>query len=204
MDRENLRPVLDVSHLPRVAFGARNVSWLGNVLYMTIEGAMFAMIIASYFFLRTRTTEWPPGNHVPPRLVFGLISAAIFLLSLIPARWIKARAFEMNQGKVALGLVILGSVGLIAIIIRVFEFATLNCRWSDNAYASCLWILLGLHSGHLITEWLETLTVAAISFTPRMEGMRFADVGMNSDYWYFVVATAIATDIIIYGTPRWF
>ena len=203
MNGENTRPVLDVSNLPRVAFGQRNVTWLGNILYMTIEGTMFAMVIATYFFLRTRTTEWPPGGHVPPSLPFGLISAAVFLLSLVPARWIKVRAFEMNHAGVTLGLAILAGAGLIAIVLRVFEFGTLNCHWTDNAYASCLWVLLGLHSGHLVTEWFETLAILGISLTGKMQGMRFADAAMNSDYWYFVVATALLSDLVIYGTPRW-
>jgi hypothetical protein len=35
-----------------------------------------------------------------------------------------------------------------------------------------------------------------------MEGTRLADVAINSDYWYFVVVTAMLVDFIIYGTTR--
>ncbi|PYV78435.1 MAG: cytochrome C oxidase subunit III, partial [Acidobacteria bacterium] len=55
MDKVRERPVLDVSGLPSVAFGRSNTSWLANVFYMTIEGTMFALLFASYFYLRTRT-----------------------------------------------------------------------------------------------------------------------------------------------------
>jgi heme/copper-type cytochrome/quinol oxidase subunit 3 len=198
---ENRRPVLDVSGLPTLAFGHANVTWLGNVLYMTIEGTMFALVIASYFYLRTRVTEWPPGNS-PPYLWYGVANGVLFLLSFLPARWLQLQAPKMDRAKVRLGLIVLALFGVACILLRVFEFTTLNCRWSDNAYASTVWVLLGLHSGHLVTEWIETLAILGISFTDKMEGIRFADVGINSDYWYFVVVTAVIVDVILYGTTR--
>jgi cytochrome c oxidase subunit III len=195
-------PVLDVSHLPEVVFGHKNVSWLGNVLYMTIEGVMFALVIASYFYLRTRSIEWPPGNHAPPYPWFGLASAIVLIVSLVPARWVQRQAPTGDRGRIRIGLLILMLFGVVAIVLRVYEFGSLNCRWSDNAYASAIWILLGLHSGHLATEFCETLAVFGISLTYKMEGTRLVDVAMNSDYWYFVVATGLISDFIIYVTPR--
>ena len=59
-----------------------------------------------------------------------------------------------------------------------------------------------MHSGHLVTELIETLVLFAVSLTPKMEGTRLADAAINSDYWYFVVVTALITDFLIYGTTR--
>lgn len=202
-ERELTPRTLDVSGLPEVAVGSQNVSWLGNVLFLTIEGVMFALLIATYFYLRTRMTEWPPGGHPPPALRYGMINAALFLFSLAPARYIKRKAFQGERHAMSLGLMVLIFFGALTIFFRVFEFGSLHCNYSDNAYASAIWVLLGLQTGHLITEWLETIAVFCISLTDKMEGMRFADAGMNSDYWYFVVATALLTDLVIYGTTRW-
>ena len=80
------RPALDVSGLPSVAFGKSNTTWLGNVLYMMIEGTMFALLFACYFYLRTRASDWPPIQS-PPNLNFGVINGIVFLLSIIPARY---------------------------------------------------------------------------------------------------------------------
>jgi hypothetical protein len=41
-----------------------------------------------------------------------------------------------------------------------------------------------------------------MSFTDKMEGMRLADVAINSDYWYFVVISGFIVDFVIYGTTR--
>jgi hypothetical protein len=59
-----------------------------------------------------------------------------------------------------------------------------------------------MHSGHLVTELIETLVLLAISFTSKMEGTRLADAAINSDYWYFVVVTGLMVDFLIYGTTR--
>jgi len=196
------RPLtLDVSGLPSVAFGHRNTSWLANVFYMTIEGMMFALMFATYFYLRTRSTNWPPG-HLPPALGYGVANALVFLVSIIPAWIVKRRAPEHNRTTVRNGLFVLALFALAATVLRIFEFSALNCRWTDEAYSSTVWVLIGLHSGHLATELIETLVLLAISFTPRMEGTLLADAAINSDYWYFVVITGWMVDVLIYGTTR--
>jgi cytochrome c oxidase subunit 3 len=196
------RPMtLDVSGLPSVAFGHRNTTWLANVFYMAIEGMMFALMFATYFYLRTRSTDWPPG-HLPPALRYGIANSVVFLFSVIPARWVAKCAPSGDRGAIRKGLLILSLFGLIATAIRVFEFTTLNCRWTDDAYSSTIWVLIGMHSGHLITELIETLVLFVMSFTSKMEGTRLADAAINSDYWYFVVITGLMIDVLIYGTTR--
>jgi heme/copper-type cytochrome/quinol oxidase subunit 3 len=196
------RPLtLDVSGLPSVAFGHRNTTWLANVFYMAIEGMMFALMFATYFYLRTRSTDWPPG-HLPPALTYGVINAVIFVLSVVPAWWVRRRAPYGDRRSVRNGLLVLALFASVATVLRVFEFTTLNCRWSDDAYSSTVWVLIGLHSGHLVTELIETLVLFAISLTPKMEGTRLADAAINSDYWYFVVVTGLIVDLLISGTTR--
>jgi cytochrome c oxidase subunit III len=201
--RTERKAVLDVSGIPDIAFGYRNVSWLGNVLYMTIEGTMFALLFATFFYLKTRSPHWPPGGFVPASIGAGLVSAALFVVSLVPAIWTKRQAFRQSRTTLRLGLALMAALGLALIVVRGFEFTSLNCRWTDNAYASSLWILLGIHTGHLITEWIETLVLLGIASTSHMHGIRYADAAMNSDYWYFVAITAFVLQIVIYGTTRW-
>ena len=201
-DQPIRRPLtLDVSGLPSVAFGHRNTTWLANVFFMAIEGMMFALMFATYFYLRTRSTDWPPG-HLPPALKYGAANAVILCLSVIPAWVVRKKAPELDRRVVRNGLLALSLFALVATIIRVFEFSALNCRWTDDAYSSTVWVLIGMHSGHLVTELIETGVLLAISFTPKMEGTRLADAAINSDYWFFVVATGLIVDLLIYGTTR--
>jgi heme/copper-type cytochrome/quinol oxidase subunit 3 len=201
MERVRDNPVLDVSGLPTVIFRERNPIFWGNVIYMTIEGAMFAMVFASYFYLRSRSTDWPPGVH-PPYLWYGAANTILLIISVVPARWIQFRARAGDLPSTRLGLIILGVIGVAALALRGLEFSALNCRWDTNAYGSMIWAMLILHTGHLITEWVETLVMIAFASSSNMEGKRFPDFDVNSDYWFFVVGWALVMNFVIYGTTR--
>ena len=201
MNQARERPVLDVSGLPESAFGRSNTTWLANVFYMMIEGTMFALLFASYFYLRTRASSWPPVQ-LPPYLCYGVANGIVFLISVIPARYAQKVASTGDRARVRLALGALALFAIVAMVLRGFELASLNCRWYDNAYGSIVWSLIGIHTGHLITEFIETAVLFGVSLTPKMEGTRLADAAINSDYWYFVVITALLVDFVIYGTTR--
>ena len=97
---------------------------------------------------------------------------------------------------------LLACFGALALVIRGFEFPALNCQWDTNAYGSMIWAMLILHTGHLLTEWVETLVMIAFASSSRMEGKRFPDFDVNSDYWYFVVGWAIVMNFVLYWVPR--
>jgi heme/copper-type cytochrome/quinol oxidase subunit 3 len=91
----------------------------------------------------------------------------------------------------------------VLLIIRGFEFNSLNCRWTDNAYASIIWALLLLHTAHILTDWLDTVVLAALMFTPvAYEGRRLVDVDENSLYWRYVWLLWIPIYLMIYWVPR--
>ena len=89
------------------------------------------------------------------------------------------------------------------VVVRAFEFQSLNCRWSDNAYASIVWTLLGFHTAHLVTDLLDTGVLMVLMFTGPLKGKRFVDVAENGMYWYFVVWAWLPIYVTIYLVPRW-
>ena len=72
---------VEVGHLPRYAFGQRSIIWWATMGMIAIEGAMFALVITSYLYLKGRSPHWPPGVE-SPRLLWGTLNTAIMLLSL--------------------------------------------------------------------------------------------------------------------------
>ena len=87
-------------------------------------------------------------------------------------------------------------------VLRWFEFRSLNSTWDANAYASVTWTLLGLHTVHLLTDWFDTAVLAVLMFSGLAEGKRFMDVSENCDYWYFVVFTWLPIYAVLYFAPR--
>ena len=196
------RPVLDVSHTPTVVFGNRSIIWWGQWGMMVIEGTMFAIFIATYFFLRTRETDWPPGYSLPA-LKWGSINLVILLLSCIPNAIVKRKAEKGELGAARLGLIVMVAIAIVNCAIRALEFPSLNCAWDGNAYGSATWTLLGFHTFHLVADTLDSMVLTLIMFVTPIEGRRFEDVSVNAVYWYFVVVTWVATYIVIYWAPRW-
>jgi cytochrome c oxidase subunit I+III len=196
------RPVVDVSELPDYAFGNRSLVWWGTLGFMMIEGFMFAIMIGVYFYLRSHMTHWPP-NLPPPDPFWGSVNTLILIASVLPNIWYKKAAEREDLGTVRIGLVISIIFAIAFIIIRVFEFGSLNCRWDTNAYGSAVWMLLGLHATHLITDFLDTVVLTVLMFTGPITGKRFVDVSENAFYWYFVVAAWIPIYAVLYLVPRW-
>ena len=85
------RSVIDVSHLPGYAFGHRSLMWWGTMGMIVIEGFMFAVLIAAYFYLRSHLPHWPP-NLLPPDLRWGTLNTVVLVLSVLPNIWYKTVA----------------------------------------------------------------------------------------------------------------
>jgi heme/copper-type cytochrome/quinol oxidase subunit 3 len=196
------RPAIDVADLPDHAFGHRGLIWWGTTGFMVIEGSMFAIVLVAYFYLLHRVPAWPPGLP-DPSLAPGIVGTVILLLSCVPNYFTKAAAEKYQLRRVQIGMCICIVLAVVAVVARAYEFKALNSSWNTNAYSSVTWVLLGLHTSHLLTDLLETTVLAAIVFTKEVDGPRYVDVSENALYWYFVVGSWIPVYLTIYLAPRW-
>jgi cytochrome c oxidase subunit III len=196
------RKVLDVSSLPKYAFGHQGLIWWGTTGYMVIEGSLFVMALMSYFFLRTRSAEWPPSAPNPD-MTWATVNTVLLIVSGIPNHLTKkaAEAFDLRKVKLLLPICVL--FGLAFTAVRAVEFTTLGVSWDSSAYGSIVWFLLGLHTTHIVTDVLETGVLAGLMFTAHVEPKRFVDVSENALYWDFIILTWLPVYVTIYFAPRW-
>jgi heme/copper-type cytochrome/quinol oxidase subunit 3 len=194
-------PVHDVAHLPTWGFGPRSPIWWGTFAFMLIEGLGFLMTIGAYFYLASQDALWP--YDPPPELRWGTAMTALFLLSEIPNILTRRAARRFELGKMRIGLVVMSAIGLAAFAIRGFEFGVLNTRWDSNAYGSMVWILLGLHTTHIVTDVIETIVMTLHSFFGPVDARRFSDIEDNQNYWDFVIVAWLPIYFILYWFPRW-
>jgi cytochrome c oxidase subunit III len=192
---------LDASEMPSYAFGNRSLFWWATMGVIAIEGTVFVMMLVTYFYLRSRAEMWPLGVQ-PPELMWGTINTVIMLLSVIPNHWAKRAAKRHDLAATRFALVLALALAAAFLIVRIFEFMTLNCRWYTNAYGSAVWTLLGLHTTHLVTDFLDSTVLAVLLFTGPFEGKRFVDVFENALYWDFVVVAWLPIYAVIYWAPR--
>ena len=193
----------DVADLPTYKFGPSSLTWWGIIAFMVVEGAAFAMAFAAYFFLMGHEQGWPPEGRAAPDLLAGTLFTIVILLSEIPNTMIKKAANAHDTDKVRALLPVIVGIGVVLLIIRGFEFNSLNCRWTDNAYASIVWALLLLHTSHILTDWVDTVVLAALMKTPLgYEGRRLVDTDENALYWRFVWLLWLPIYLMIYWVPR--
>src|SRR2546430_5132137 len=154
------RATLDVSRLAPGAFGYRSLMWWGTAGLFFIEGTAFALAIGAYFYLRTRTPSWPPANVPPPGLLWGTVNTIVLLASTVPNQLAKNAAERVDLRGVRIWMAVCMLFGIGFNVVRIFEFATLHVWWDSNAYGSAVWLLLGLHTTHILTHVLDTRVLA--------------------------------------------
>jgi heme/copper-type cytochrome/quinol oxidase subunit 3 len=195
------RRVLDVSMMPDSAFGHQGLIWWGTVGFMVIEGAMFVIALVVYFYLRLKVETWPPSAPDPDP-VYGTANLILVLVSVVPAAISKKAAESCELGKTRAWLAVLTLMGVTAVVLRAYEYTTLNCRWDDNAYGSIVWVLLSLHTIHVATDVVDSAVLLVMAFMHPMTRKRYVDLSENSLYWYFIVAWWIPIYVVIYWAPR--
>jgi cytochrome c oxidase subunit III len=192
---------LDVGTLPDYGFGHRSVLWWATMCMIAIEGMAFALMITSYVYIKGRVPHWPAG--VPnPNLFWGTLNLIIMLLSAVPNEITKRAAERFDLAAVKLWLTVSVAFAAAFSVIRFFEFSALNVRWDTNAYGSVTWVLLGLHTVHVLTDLVDSAVLDAIMFIGPVDEHRFVDVSENSFYYYFVVLTWLPIYGVIYLAPR--
>ncbi|WP_027686945.1 cytochrome c oxidase subunit 3 [Rhizobium leguminosarum] len=194
--------VLDLSKLPPHGLGTASLTWWGTLAFMLIEGTGFALSIVVYLYLMSLAPHWPL-NAPSPDLLPGSAVTALLVASLLPNVLIDRWARQQNLVKVRIGLIIMSLLGVAPLIVRIYEFPAMHITWDRNAYGSIVWVMLGLHTTHIITDLIDTLVLTCLMFSRHGDNpRRYGDVSDNAMYWNFVVATWLPMYICLYWIPR--
>jgi cytochrome c oxidase subunit III len=192
---------LDVSRTPSFAFSHRSTMWWSVMGIIAIEGTVFALTAFAYLYLWSGSNEWPPGVP-PPELLWGTLNTVIMLASAVPNHWTKKKAEQLDIPGIRIGMIVCLVFAFAFLAVRALEFTALNVSWDTNAYGSAVWLLLGLHTTHILTDIYDSVVLAVLFFTGPLEGKRFVDISENSIYWYFVVLAWLPIYALLYLFPR--
>jgi cytochrome c oxidase subunit 3 len=196
--------VLDASFLPSGGFKSRSVVWWGIIAMIAIEGTMFGILAASYFYLRLNFAEWPPHGTAPPDLGVPTITFLMLLISIVPMYIGDRLAISGTDNRAMLLWVWIGiAFSALILAVRCFEFDSLRCRWDDNASGSIVWFIIGVHTGHILASTIETLVLALHLRGKEIDVKHRVDVHVDAVYWYFIVASWSFFYFLIYWSPRW-
>lgn len=194
---------LDAAQLPDHAFGTRTVLGWGTWGFIAVEGAIFAVLIASYLYGMGRADRWPPAGTPPPLLTHGIATTLLILGTAVVNVFYQRAAHAMDLRAARRGLALMLALETAFLLMRGFEFAALEVRWDDNFYGSMLWTLLGFHTIHVFSDVVETAVLLALSLRRGIRPHRFSDMADNALYWHFAVVVWLPLFGLIYLLPRW-
>jgi cytochrome c oxidase subunit III len=198
------RIVMDVSELPDLAFGHRDIMWWGTAGFVLIEGFTMVLCWVVLIYLHQNFPTWPPENTPRPSLGLPSVLAAIMALSVPFMWWLDGTAKRFDLRAVRIGLVVAALISIIFVGLRITELATsLHVKWNTNAYGSAVWLVLGAHGTLLLIEAVEIIGFALIFWLAPIERKHFSDVADAAFYWYFMVAAGLVSYVLVDLLPRW-
>jgi heme/copper-type cytochrome/quinol oxidase subunit 3 len=205
------RNTIDVSDLAPSAIDHRSPIWWGNALLLAIETTMFAILVATYFYIRQNFENWPPPQvnfqppnlHPAPDLFWGTVNLFVILaaaLAMLTADW---AALRFDRKGILLSTAATILFALAAIALRFREFHGTNFRWDDNAYASVVWAILLMHLLHLIVGICEDALMFAYIAKHGLDDKHARDVRVTAVYWYWIGGIWIPLYALVYFGPYW-
>jgi cytochrome c oxidase subunit III len=203
--------ILDLSQLPHSDSDKHSPVWWGNTLLLLVETVMFGLLLAGYFYLRQNFDRWPPPriHRAPPlfdsapSLGLPVVNLILIIVSFIPMYWTDRVAQLRDRARATAGLMVTVGFCLTCLIIRFFEFRSLRFRIDDNAYASIVWTILGMHTLHLIAGTSENALVLAWTLVKPLDDKHARDVHLSAVYWYWIIVVWLVLFSVIFLSPRW-
>jgi heme/copper-type cytochrome/quinol oxidase subunit 3 len=198
------RIVMDVSDLPDVCFGPRDIMWWGTAGFVLIEGFTMVLCWVVLIYLHQNFPTWPPEDTRRPSLGLASVMAGSMALSVPFVWWIDKAARRFDLAAMRRWLPVMALVCTAFVGMRIAELAsTIHVKWNTNAYGSAVWLVLGSHGTLLLIEAAETIGFAVAFWLAPIERKHFSDVTDAVFYWYFMVATGFVTYVLVFLLPRW-
>jgi cytochrome c oxidase subunit I+III len=193
---------LDVSALPQFNISSRAPLFFGQLLLCAIEGSMFCMLMAIYFYLRLSVDVWPPPGTQIPHLTASTLALAPLIMSVLGSWWASEGAKKDDRRAMLVGLIanLLLACGFLALRFR--EIATLNFNWATDAHGTIVWSILFLHTLDVIADLLMTVILIWALALNRYGPKQRLGVHVDSIVWYFLAAIWIPLYVVIYWGPH--
>lgn len=164
----------------------------GVALLAATEATLFGTIIASYFYLRFQTTQWPPAGIAPPAVALPLALTGALVLTSVPMA-LAARA--AREGRVvATRVLVLAALalqaGYLATQIVLFTKDLRDVDPRATSYGSVYIALLAVHHAHVLVG--IALDAGLLARLARgLTRYRVTGVRAIALYWHFVNAIAV-------------
>lgn len=183
----------------------RPLAWWGVALLVVTESALFAVLLASLFYLRFRSPgPWPPAGTPDPPLALAIVLTGLVLAgsAAVAAAGRAVRAGAAAGARLSLAAAALLGVGFLAVEAVELDRELDGMRPQDDAFASLFYAISGLHGVHALVgvgllAWALRSALRGAYGPVRHDGLAVAAL-----YWHFVTAVWVVAFASLYLAPR--
>jgi cytochrome c oxidase subunit III len=171
----------------------RPLGWWGMLLVLATEGALFGTMIASYFYLRFRTPDWPPRGTPEPRVLEPTLLTLLLVTTSVPmamAVWGARRQLAVRARAGLVTTAVLASAYLAGVAwLLLDEWA--KSPATKESYDSLFFTLQGAHAAHVLVGVLVNLYLLVSIARRPLTQYRVNGIWAIGLYWHFVNALAV-------------
>jgi cytochrome c oxidase subunit I+III len=190
----------DFGELPIGASGKHSVGWWGMVAVVATEGAFFAYLLFSYFYLASVSTNpWPTDV---PRIPLPLVNTGILLASSLFVWWGERGIIQDRRTRLRIGYGIAIALGVTFLVLQGVEYSREHLSPTHDAYGSLFYTITGFHGAHVFVGLIMLTVVLVRAFRKEFSGPRLVAVSNVAIYWHFVDAVWLAVFTSLYVTPH--
>ena len=136
-----------------------------------------------------------------PRSAYSLPGTIVLLLSSVAVWWGEKGVKSGRRGQHLSGLAIGVLLGLIFLVVQLFEWKSKHFTLSSSGYGSFFFTITGFHMAHVIVGVTALIAVLAWSIAGYFSPRRYQHVMIASVYWHFVDAVWLAVFFTFYLSP---
>jgi cytochrome c oxidase subunit III len=193
---------IDVSHLQDYEISSEAPLWWGQVLLAAIEGTMFCIMIAMYFYIRLSMDMWPPPGIQLPREVLPAICTLLLIASCAGTYIASEASKKDDRAGMIRGLVINLVLAIGSMACRGIAWYEWNFKWTSTAYGSITWGVLFLHTLDVAADLIFTLVLVILLVIGHHSPRQRLGVHVDSIIWYFLVAIWIPLYVTVFWGPH--
>jgi cytochrome c oxidase subunit I+III len=186
--------------LPVGASGRRSVGWWGMAAVVVTEGAFFAYLLFSYFYLASISSNpWP--SEVP-RFGLPLVNTLILLASSAVVVWAHRGIRAGHTRPLRLGLAGAIALGVLFLALQAVEYSRETASATRDAYGSLFYTITGFHGAHVLVGLIMLVVVLVRALRGHFTNGRYEAVSNVALYWHFVDVVWLAVFTSLYVTPH--
>jgi heme/copper-type cytochrome/quinol oxidase subunit 3 len=187
-------------------FSHRGFGWWGMAWLIATEATLFAVLIASYFYIRFQSGPiWPPDGIEAPKLALPLVMSVILWSSSVPVHLAEHGIKKGKQRMLRAGLLagfLLGAAFLVLQFGLEYPEKLKEFTPRTDAYGSLFFLITGLHAAHVTVGLLMNAWTQWRAWANAFSERHHVTVQMFTMYWHFVDAVWIFILATIYLSPH--